>query len=75
MGQESDVLFESDNSNGFMHGFTGNYIKVSTPFDPGLANQIKKVKLENLNDDMTYIVKKEDLFGLTPRPPLLQERG
>ena len=74
-GHEAHVLFESDNSNGFMHGFTGNYVKVSTLYNPEFVNQIKTVKLEQLDKDLNYLVKEEDLIDLTPRPPLLQERG
>lgn len=55
MGHEAQVLFESDNSNGFMHGFTKNYIKVSTPFNPALANQIKKIKLEQFQNDFSFL--------------------
>jgi threonylcarbamoyladenosine tRNA methylthiotransferase MtaB len=61
-GHEAHVLFESADSNGFMHGFTGNYIKVSTPYNPEFVNQIKKVKLEQLDQSMTYLVKEEDLI-------------
>jgi threonylcarbamoyladenosine tRNA methylthiotransferase MtaB len=61
MGQEEYVLLESDNTNGFMHGFTGNYIKICTPYDPALSNKIKKVKLDRLDKDLTYIVKSEEL--------------
>ena len=45
------VLFESDNSQGFMHGFTENYIKVKTTFNPDVVNQVIKVKLEILGED------------------------
>ena len=34
------VLYESDNDNGFMYGFTDNYIKVKIPFDATKINQI-----------------------------------
>ena len=56
LGKEVNVLFESDNSHGFMHGFSENYIKVSTIFNPELVNQVKSVKLENLSDDGEYNV-------------------
>ena len=55
-GHESKVLFESDNSNGWMHGFTENYIRVKTKFNPELVNQIVPVKLVNLENDMTFSV-------------------
>lgn len=56
LSSEAMVLFESDNSRGFMHGFTGNYIKVKTKFNPELINQIVQVKLEYLAEDC-YLVK------------------
>jgi threonylcarbamoyladenosine tRNA methylthiotransferase MtaB len=55
-GLTSDVLFESDNTNGFMHGFTENYIKVKTKFNPVLVNQIRSVKLDVLGEELCYIV-------------------
>jgi threonylcarbamoyladenosine tRNA methylthiotransferase MtaB len=62
MDLEEHVLFESDNTNGFMHGFTGNYIKVKTPYNHELSNKIKKVKLERLDKDLTYIVNEDEFI-------------
>ena len=56
-GIETSVLFESDNSNGWMHGFTENYIKVKTKFDPALANQIRKVILNEMDEHGIYITE------------------
>ena len=56
LGKEANVLFESDNSLGYMHGFTENYIKVRTAYNPALVNQVVKVKLEKLSDDGEFIV-------------------
>ena len=50
-GTERDVLFESENDNGFMYGFTDNYIKVKTEFSPEFVNQIKKIKLGAVDSD------------------------
>jgi threonylcarbamoyladenosine tRNA methylthiotransferase MtaB len=51
IGHEESVLWESDNHSGFMHGFTGNYIKVRTAFDPALINKIRRVRITSLNPD------------------------
>ena len=56
IGKIADVLWESDNINGFMHGFTGNYVKVRTPFNASLINQIKYVKITEVNNDDTCTV-------------------
>ena len=40
-----NVLFESDEADGFMFGFTENYIKVKTPYIAELVNKIVKVRL------------------------------
>jgi threonylcarbamoyladenosine tRNA methylthiotransferase MtaB len=57
IGKSAEVLWESDNINGFMHGFTGNYVKVSTPYDPDLINHIKTVKIIAVNNDDTCSVE------------------
>jgi threonylcarbamoyladenosine tRNA methylthiotransferase MtaB len=55
IGRNESVLFESDNVKGYMHGFTGTYIKVKTPFDAGKINLIVNVTLKVLDDDLTYL--------------------
>lgn len=40
-----NVLFESDNKNGWMHGFTENYVKVKTPFNTELINALEPCRL------------------------------
>ena len=41
-----------------MYGFTENYIKVKTAFDKDLINQIKKVKLIEIEKDGIFAVDK-----------------
>lgn len=48
-GQYKYVLFESDQSDGLISGFTDNYIKVQVPFRPELVNSIRKTKLDKFN--------------------------
>jgi threonylcarbamoyladenosine tRNA methylthiotransferase MtaB len=55
-GMERNVLFESGNTNGFMHGFTENYIKVKTRYRSEYINRIIRVKLEKLDADGTYVI-------------------
>jgi threonylcarbamoyladenosine tRNA methylthiotransferase MtaB len=57
VGKMEKVLWESDNINGFMHGFTGNYVKVRTPYQLLLVNRITEVKIVSLNDDDTCSVE------------------
>ena len=71
MGKEAEVLFESDHSQGNMHGFTGNYLKVCSPYNADLVNQVIRVKLEHLNDTPEYMVKENnfsDIGSSTPAP-------
>ena len=39
-GQTRKVLFEGKNKNGMMEGYTDNYIKITTPYQPALENKI-----------------------------------
>jgi len=45
------VLFEGDIKDGFMHGFTRNYVKVKAKYDPVLVNELKAVYLTNISSD------------------------
>jgi len=47
---ESKVLFESHENNGYMYGYTENYVKVKVPYDQSLINDIKTVKITEVND-------------------------
>lgn len=44
-GVREKVLFESTDRDGFMEGYTGNYIRVSRPFDPALVGRLAEVVL------------------------------
>lgn len=43
------ALFENDVEDGFMHGFTENYIRVAAKYDPLLINELKPVVLTTIN--------------------------
>lgn len=47
-GQLTNVLFERTRSEGFITGFTSNYIRVEHPWQSKLSGQIKKVKLNSI---------------------------
>jgi threonylcarbamoyladenosine tRNA methylthiotransferase MtaB len=51
LGRTEEVLFEGDIKDGFMHGFTRNYVKVKTKYDPVLVNELKAVCLTNISPD------------------------
>jgi threonylcarbamoyladenosine tRNA methylthiotransferase MtaB len=57
IGSTRTVLFEHDNKNGFIQGFTENYVKVKLEYDPGLRNQIVKVKLNDFDEDGTILAE------------------
>ena len=45
------VLFEGENKEGFIHGFTENYVKVKSPWNPGLVNTLQKINLTAIDTD------------------------
>ena len=44
-GRRSQVLWESDVKDGLMGGYTGNYIRVERPYEPGLVNMIEDITI------------------------------
>ncbi len=51
LGTERTVLFESENKEGYIHGFTENYVKVKAPWNPELVNTLNKVQLTEIDED------------------------
>ncbi|MBV7268632.1 tRNA (N(6)-L-threonylcarbamoyladenosine(37)-C(2))-methylthiotransferase MtaB [Winogradskyella luteola] len=51
LGTERTVLFESENKEGYIHGFTENYVKVKTPWNPELVNTLHGVHLTKIDED------------------------
>ncbi|MCB0383116.1 MAG: tRNA (N(6)-L-threonylcarbamoyladenosine(37)-C(2))-methylthiotransferase MtaB [Psychroserpens sp.] len=51
LGSQRTVLFEGENKEGYIHGFTENYIKVKSPWNPELVNTLHEVQLTKIDDD------------------------
>ncbi|TSD66847.1 tRNA (N(6)-L-threonylcarbamoyladenosine(37)-C(2))-methylthiotransferase MtaB [Inquilinus sp. KBS0705] len=51
LNKTDQVLFEGDIKDGFMHGFTRNYVKVKAKYDPILVNELKTVYLTAISPD------------------------
>ena len=51
IGSSRIVLFEGENKEGYIHGFTENYIKVKAPWNPELVNTLHDVELSKIDDD------------------------
>jgi threonylcarbamoyladenosine tRNA methylthiotransferase MtaB len=51
LGTRRTVLFESENKEGYIHGFTENYVKVKTPWNPELVNTLHEINLTKIDVD------------------------
>ena len=51
LGRQRAVLFEAEENEGLMLGFTDNYLRVSMPYDPDLVNSIVTVELTRIDGD------------------------
>jgi threonylcarbamoyladenosine tRNA methylthiotransferase MtaB len=59
----AQVLLEADHKEGYMHGFTPNYVKVKLHYDPLLINELQAVSLDTILPDGEMMA--------TPIPELL----
>jgi threonylcarbamoyladenosine tRNA methylthiotransferase MtaB len=57
IGTNRTVLFESENKEGYIHGFTENYVKVKTPWNPELANTLHEINLTKIDEDGSVRLK------------------
>lgn len=51
LGSTRTVLFEGENKEGYIHGFTENYVKVKAPWNPELVNTLHDVELTEIDED------------------------
>ena len=51
LGNTLSVLFENENKDGFINGFTENYVKVKTPWNPILVNTLHTITLTEIDED------------------------
>lgn len=63
LGTNRTVLFEGENKEGYINGFTENYIKVKYPWNPHLVNTLHQVRLTEIDTDglvrLEFVNKKE----------------
>lgn len=52
VGKELSVLFEHENHNGLMKGFSSNYVRVKHSFDHELINKFVKVKIKEVDENI-----------------------
>lgn len=57
LGQTLPVLWEHENKDGKMYGFTENYVRVQKDFDAASVNQIEFLNLEKILSDGTVSVQ------------------
>ena len=51
IGSKRIVLFEGENKEGYIHGFTENYVKVKAPWNPDLVNTLHDITLTEIDAD------------------------
>lgn len=51
LGATLPVLWEAENDGNVMFGFTSNYVRVKTNYDPSLVNEITTVTLDSIDQD------------------------
>ncbi|WP_412476600.1 tRNA (N(6)-L-threonylcarbamoyladenosine(37)-C(2))-methylthiotransferase MtaB [Flavobacterium sp. TBRC 19031] len=51
IGTHRTVLFEGENKEGYIQGFTENYVKVKTPWNPDLVNTLHEIQLTHIDED------------------------
>lgn len=57
LGKKGVVLWESQNHDGIMHGFTENYVKVKQPYNKELENTMQQIELNQIDSDGLVTVR------------------
>jgi len=59
IGLDKTVLYETENRRGYIYGYTENYLRVRTPWNPELANKLKPVRINEIDQDGYIRVEKK----------------
>ena len=51
LGTIKNVLFEPENRNGFIYGFSNNYVRIKTPWRNSIKDKIIPFELQKISDD------------------------
>lgn len=51
LDEKAKVLLEAEQHEGFLNGFTENYIKVKVPFEEGLENTIQEISIKTIDSE------------------------
>lgn len=51
IGKKGEVLFEESNENGFMEGFSENYVRFQSEYDPLLINTVQSVRYKSITEN------------------------
>ncbi|AOR29402.1 2-methylthioadenine synthetase [Formosa sp. Hel1_33_131] len=65
IGSKRTVLFEGENKEGYIHGFTENYVKVKAPWNPEFVNTLHKITLTEIDSDGLLRFEFEQVFATT----------
>lgn len=64
LGRVSRVLFEEEIEDGYMQGWTENYVRVMAKYDPLLINEIKTVQLSSIAENgLVEVTEPEMVLG------------
>lgn len=54
IGKDLDVLFESENVDGIMKGFSSNYVRVANPYNTEMINKFCKIEITRANEMLCF---------------------
>lgn len=57
--REHEVLFESENKNGFIQGYSANYLRVKLPYSADLVNTRKRIFVDRFDDEGMLIAQEQ----------------
>ena len=65
LGTKRKVLLETENREGYMYGFTENYVRVRTPWNPEWSNTLQSVELSGIDEDglVRFLALENEMAG------------
>jgi len=64
INKEVTVLFEDEDHDGFLYGWSSNYVRVKHPYNKNLVNNLTKTKIEGMDGNICTVLNSNQITSI-----------
>ncbi len=64
INRKATVLFEEENHDGYLYGWTANYVRVKHSYDENLVNKLSKIKIKGIDGNICTVLESNKITSI-----------